>query len=480
MLGARIADLSATVFLMVVALAPLPFGSANPTIIAVWCVSLGVAIICAPVGQLRRPHLALLGIAAAFIAFYALVLHEQVASQAWFPGVLPHPIWQQASGALASPIEPSASIARNEPLLALGSPLVCMLALICGFLFGGDAGRARRLLWVIAWSGVAYAVYGIAAQLIDPTKVLWRVKPAYVANVTSTFINRNTAAVYFGSCAIVCLALICDSIHRTLPNRLVQWRGLINRVMADPRRRVVGLLAMQFVCLTAMFMTSSRAGVILSLFAMVLAFAAYFYRKVSGGRGIAAVALGGVVAVLGLLQFLGDQVNARFDAQGASDEGRFATYRATLRMIADHPWLGTGQGTFQWAYPAYRSDAISMWGTWDRAHNSLLEIASDTGLPLAILVALGWLTMFGVLLHGVRVRRRDLLLPVSALSVGVLAVSHSLIDFSLQVPGYAIPAFALVGAGLAQSFASRQRTTASFSKEEVERAVLGLAAHVKK
>jgi hypothetical protein len=65
-----------------------------------------------------------------------------------------------------------------------------------------------------------------------------------------------------------------------------------------------------------------------------------------------------------LMQFLGGEINARFDLQGAADEGRVETYRATLKMIADHPWFGTGQGTFVWSYPAYRSSAVSMGGTW--------------------------------------------------------------------------------------------------------------------
>jgi hypothetical protein len=33
-------------------------------------------------------------------------------------------------------------------------------------------------------------------------------------------------------------------------------------------------------------------------------------------------------------------------------------------------------------------------------------------------------------------------------------LTHSVIDFSLQIPGYAIVVFSLVGAGLAQSFSS--------------------------
>ena len=98
-----------------------------------------------------------------------------------------------------------------------------------------------------------------------------------------------------------------------------------------------------------------------------------------------------------------------------------------------------------------------MSGTWDRAHDTLLEIAADLGLPLAGLVVVGWIIVLAVLIRGVRVRRRDLAIPVAAFSVAILALLHSLIDFSLQIPGYAIVVFVLVGAGLSQSFGSSKK-----------------------
>ena len=65
--------------------------------------------------------------------------------------------------------------------------------------------------------------------------------------------------------------------------------------------------------------------------------------------------MGAIAVALLLVQVLGGAVNRRFDTQNLSDEGRLDTYRATLHMIADHPWFGTGLGTFVWSFPAYRS-----------------------------------------------------------------------------------------------------------------------------
>jgi O-antigen ligase len=304
---------------------------------------------------------------------------------------------------------------------------------------------------------VAYAAYGIATYLIDPTHVLWREKIAYRDVLTSTFINRNTAAVYFGSCAVLWLLLLSQHVRRRLPAGPIHWRSVPRRLLSEMPRAEVLSFAMLFLCLAAMLMTNSRAGVVLSLMALVVAFTVFFYRDLPRRGGIAAaLAIGGLFALI-FLQILGGNVSGRFDVQGLSDEGRLETYRSTLRMIADHPWFGSGLGTFRWSFPAYRSANVSMWGVWDLAHSTPLELAADLGLPLAGLTILAWLIVLAVLIRGARIRRRDLIVPVGALAVAILGLAHSVIDFSLQIPGYAIVVFALVGAGLVQSFPSNNK-----------------------
>jgi O-antigen ligase len=438
------------------ALAPLPFGSSEPAVVAFWCIVLGLCLSFSPVYVYGVGQLALVGLAGVVVAAYALVVHEQLAEHPWLPVARPHPIWSEASEILGLPVTPSVSIVRYQPWFELGRPLACMLALACGFLVGTESRRARQLLKVIAWSGLGYAIYGILAYTFDPTRILWREKDAYLLSVTGTFINRNTAAAFFGSCAIVWSVLLWDRIRREMPRGPLDWRAVPARLAASTPSGLVIVCGMLFVCLAAMFMTGSRGGVLLSLFALSVAFAAFFFRDLPYWNRIVTALAGSTAATLLLLQIMGAGVNLRFDMQGAADEGRLETYRATLRMIADHPWLGTGLGTFADAFPSYRSSSVSMWGVWDVAHNTLLEIASEMGLPVAALVVVAWTVIFVVLARGVLTRRRDAVVPVAALAVAILAVLHSLIDFTLQIPGYSIVALALIGAGLAQSFRSER------------------------
>ena len=56
-------------------------------------------------------------------------------------------------------------------------------------------------------------------------------------------------------------------------------------------------------------------------------------------------------------------------------------------------------------------------------------------------------------------RNRDDILPISAFWISLLALLHSMMDFSLQIPGFAIAVLVIVGMGLAQSFSSKRAAT---------------------
>jgi O-antigen ligase len=341
---------------------------------------------------------------------------------------------------------------HNQPWLALGAPLSMMLTLVSAFLVSLERGRARQLLKVVAWSGAAYAAFGIASYINDPAKVLWRDKQAYTTDLTATFVNRNTAAVFFGVAALTWQLILFEKIARLLPaaNESASdlWRQI---VFARPRGMMIAA-AMFILCLAAMLMTGSRAGVVISLAAMIAAPAVFFRRRWSRRRGRVLVVAAGIGLALVLLETLGAGVSSRFDLDRLADGGRLEAYRSTLRIIADYPWLGTGLGTFPWVFPIYRSAAVSTWGVWDRAHSTPLELASEIGVPAALIVAVAWIVVLAVLIRGIRNRRRDLVMPVAGCLVALVALLHSTIDFSLQTPGFSIVVAAVVGCGLAQSF----------------------------
>jgi O-antigen ligase len=442
------AKIASWLLFFAVVFAPLPFGSTVATVIALWCIVLGVCALIVPIPPLSRGQLLLVGLAALVVASYAFVIGEQLVDP---PLASPNPIWRQAGAALNATVSPIVAIARNQPWLELGRPLLCVLAIVCGFLVGLDRSAARKLVKLIAWSGAVYAAYGILAHAFDPTHILWYDKVAYLDSVTATFVNRNTAGAYFGCCAVLWSLLLWEEIKLEIKQEARGVGETLAKLVSRPSAKMVVSFVLILLCLVAMFMTGSRGATLLSLAALIVAFTLLFRRQLPHRVGVLASLASGVIVALVLLQFIGGSAGGRLDTEGLAGEGRLETYRSTLHMIADHPWLGTGQGTFGFAFPAYRSSA-SLWGVWTMAHNTLLEIATDMGLPIAILVTAVWIVIFAVLIRGALQRRRGALVPVAAFAVAMLAVLHSLVDFSLQIPGFSIVAMSLIGTGLAQSF----------------------------
>jgi O-antigen ligase len=442
------------IFFAVVMLAPLPFGSVGPTSIVTSCIVLGVALSLASLCNVDRRRVVVLAGIGIVICAYLFVIYKQVSLRPVFTGSPADRVWETAADALGAKLEPSVSIVRDQPLLALGAPLAAILSLLVGFIVCVDRNHAHRLIRVMAWSGTAYAVYGIAAFFIDPTWVLWEKKEAYYTVLTSTFINRNTAAVYFGSCFILWLLILLDRLRRNLPPHTAPSLARLTQPLRRLQRAVVIEFGALFTCLVATFLTGSRAGVMLALLATVMALGLFALKSLPLGHRPVRLGLAVACVVIVLTEVLGAGVLDRFDREGFAGGGRAETYRATLAIIEDHPWLGTGLGTFAFVFPAHRSNDWTSWGTWDRAHSTPLEIASEMGVPLASVVVAAWVGAFAVMSYGLWSRKRDHIVIIAALSVASLAIVHSLIDFSLQIPGFAIGVFALVGAGLAQSFRS--------------------------
>ena len=137
-----------------------------------------------------------------------------------------------------------------------------------------------------------------------------------------------------------------------MPRGPLEWRAMPSTaIVAARRQKSSSAFAMLFLCLAAMFMTGSRGAVVLSLLALIVAFIAFFRRDLPRRSGI-------VSALAGAAQLRSFCCNSWEPAstpgstsRALADEGRLETYKATLRMIADHPWFGTGQGTFAYAFP---------------------------------------------------------------------------------------------------------------------------------
>jgi O-antigen ligase len=153
-----------------------------------------------------------------------------------------------------------------------------------------------------------------------------------------------------------------------------------------------------------------------------------------------------LVIVVGLFALFAGRSVYRMEEQG-SDDARWCAFSSTIAAIKDNWIFGTGLGAFQDVFPVYRdSDCAGIFGVWERAHNFFLEGWLGLGLPFLLALAIGYLVLIVTFIHGVKVRHRFRFVPIIGLAALILASLHSLVDFSLQIPGVGVYFAAIMAA----------------------------------
>ena len=191
--------------------------------------------------------------------------------------------------------------------------------------------------------------------------------------------------------------------------------------------------------------TLSRAGAFLLPVALVAA--VLINRR---GRLKGRVVLIGIVvaALLALALSAAPPVQALLERYTtAAEDKRFDYWANTILAVRDALPIGTGFGTFTLIYPTVEPLAQLRPDVVNHAHNDLLELALEGGLPgLALLVA--WLALIVMLViraRGVAQSRRERLLPV-VVAVGVgLTLAASVVDYPIRMDAIAVVLALLVG-----------------------------------
>src|SRR5205823_2553272 len=124
------------------------------------------------------------------------------------------PIWKESAAVLQLAIGGATAAVSYRPLTALSSPLLGVVATMCGIAITASTRNVRAFLSAIAVFGVAYSVFGLVWYSLVPGYVLWWPKEAHVYDLTATFTNRNTAAVFLGIGLIILSARAAANYDR--------------------------------------------------------------------------------------------------------------------------------------------------------------------------------------------------------------------------------------------------------------------------
>lgn len=459
------------IFVALVLLAPLLSGGNIPLAWTGNAFVVGLLLIIISVQNLvlkRSPDVPVSWIAFPALLFALVCLWAMIQSLSLMPSFLHNPIWSAASEAFGEPLSGAISANPFETRVSLMRLLTYGAVFWMALQFGRDRSRAVFLLHVFAVGIALYAFYGLILWSVGSEFIPWYDKGAGRGAVTSTFINRNNFATYAGLGSVMFLGLVLHKTRQILRHgHGERFKYRLERILSTfagvGGLYIIGLM----MTLGALFLTQSRAGFLSTLAALgILLVTSLTKLKSTGAKGsvqgskgkaglfiISVVALGTIVATFSMS---GSHITTRLVNSEFTDVGRSAVYPRIVVAIKDYPLLGTGYGSFQDIFPLYRDESISAFGRWDKAHSTYLEVMMELGLPAAFMLFLAIGSLIYLCLRGAITRHRDSHIPLIAFAVSVLVALHSLVDFSLQIPGLTVTYAAILGLGVAQSWSSRR------------------------
>ena len=234
------------------------------------------------------------------------------------------------------------------------------------------------------------------------------------------------------------------------PNFLAGFIGLILPIAvaffltAQSKRGAWGAGMVAGLSVAALFATGSRAGAALAFGGLAVAFGLYLFARRGAGMPWRQAAIIVAVFVVLAVAFRGP-LTRRVEGGGQDHSGAFRswTWRGTQAMAQANPLLGTGPGTFPYAYPRYAQVART-----DLAHSSYLQVAAEQGFPALLAVGLALIGVFGAAGRNLRAVQNDhrAALPLCALTGGLLAsVLHNAFDTEWALLGNALPFWAIAG-----------------------------------
>ncbi|MCK5015315.1 MAG: O-antigen ligase family protein [Candidatus Omnitrophica bacterium] len=207
------------------------------------------------------------------------------------------------------------------------------------------------------------------------------------------------------------------------PFQLVKWRVLLS----------LALGAM----ITAFILTQSRgAWIVLAVASVILCITLVKQRSLP--KWGMAVLLLGLALFIGFLGFAEDGVAGRLHTINMGEESTFLQARLTVweysaGIIKDHPWTGTGIGTFAWAFPKYRPEGFGV--RFYYTHNDYIQTIVEMGVLVIPILVWG---IFVILKRGFGRGRDEFLLKRAtrlACGVGILSLMlHGLVDFNFHIP----------------------------------------------
>ena len=408
--------------------AVLEFGGTEPISFAVVEVSLaGVAAFFLLSGS-NTPSFSYRVLLAPALLMGVVLLQLCPFPASWFQIAEGKP-WDGSAHFARLTIEPFATRAHFLTLLT------CIIAFILAYIVSQDARRKRHLVVAIVALGSFEALYGLAQYLTGFQRIFTYVKKYDLQEATGTYINRNHYAAVLEMVLPLALALALHEFGK-LGKRQPEVLSKLRRLAARPNlQKSTFWLFIASLLFAALIYSRSRMGIISASTSLLVMFGILRFNRKAGLPLCAAF----LILSVSLAVWIGpgpivDRFQGVPQEYAQSDHSRLSIWRDTVALIRQHPWLGTGFGTFPIAYTAVQTTFLGRFV--NHAHNDYLELASDLGIPtaLGLLVSVVWLLARAVQISRTSEDHFDRFLALGCAGGIVALLLHSLADFNLYIP----------------------------------------------
>jgi len=283
--------------------------------------------------------------------------------------------------------------------------------------------------------GLAVAIYAFLISLLaiiqyfsSPDRIYWSMSLPARSWSFGPYVNHNHYA---------------GLMEMLIPLAMGYWFTLRK---GDPRRVLLGLPLL--LPIVSVLLSGSRGGLIaLAVEGAVLLAALLRLPRTHGGRPIRPASVLFVIAVVaaGCIWVVPSanvtRLETLFQPKLAKEIGfgnRAEVALDAMRILRDHPWVGTGLGSFKRVYGQYQSFPDD--NVWDHAHNDYAEELAETGLLGGSLIVAAIVLFLSLSFGGLLIRLTDGSgwIPFGAALGCCGLLVHSFFDFNLHLPANAL------------------------------------------
>jgi O-antigen ligase len=320
---------------------------------------------------------------------------------------------------------------------------------------------SRHLVYALLALGTFEACYGLFQYLTGWQQIFSYVKTYDREAATGTYINRDHYAGFLTMLLPFAFTLACHQFEEIRGSQRDPSKRVRSFLSHPESHKLFLWLFVATILVVALVFSQSRMGIISAGVATLLVITLI---STSGWRKRSTLLLAALFfcAALGVIAWIGPEpVITRFEALGQEyapgGENRWAIWQDTLKLVRQHPWFGTGLGTFSLAYPSVQTAFPN--SIVDHAHNDYVEFASELGLPAGLLLLTGFFYGLLQVIHRVRTGevQSDQAVVFGCFG-GLVAISlHSLTDFNLHIPANGLVFAVVLGMAYANTRRQMQR-----------------------